>query len=403
MITADQKQKLAVAGGTPVRTEPLPPWPYMDEQDIQAATRVLRSNNINYWTGEVGKTFEQDFAAYCDSQYGIALANGTLALELALHTLDIQAGDEVIVTPRSFYASVSAVAMLGAIPVFADVCLESQNLTTESIKAVLTPKTRAIIVVHLAGWPADMPGIMALAKQHNIAVIEDCAQAQGATINGQKVGSFGDISAYSFCQNKILTTAGEGGAITTNDQTLYKKAWAFKDHGKNLEKIKAKTTRYVHDSLGTNYRLSEVQAAVGLSQLQKLDGWLQTRKQHAAFLNAHLSQVKGLRTTLPGPGIEHAYYTYYVFLELDKLKLNWDQQKVIQAINAEGIPCLSGACPEIYLEKPFEAFSPSSPLPNAQMLGATSLMFWVHPTLSTKDMQDTVTAIKKVMQIAVDE
>ena len=209
-------------------------WPRFDEEEIYAAEQVLRSGKVNYWTGEEGKIFEKEFAEYVGVKHGIAVANGTVALELALEALGIAEGDEVIVPSRTFIASASAVVMRGAVPKIADIDPVSQNISVKSIRDQISPRTKAIIVVHLGGWPCEMDEILAIARNHNLFVIEDCAQAHGASYKGKRVGSFGDIAAFSFCQDKIMTTAGEGGMVVTNNPTLWKRAWSFKDHGERL-------------------------------------------------------------------------------------------------------------------------------------------------------------------------
>ena len=383
------------------------PWPSFDQDEIDAVSRVLRSGNVNYWTGEEGLSFEREFAAFHGVKHAIALANGTVALELALRVLGIGPGDEVIVTPRSFIASASCIVLQGAIPVFADVDRESQNISAESIRKVLSPRTKAIIAVHLAGWPCDMDAIMELARQHNLKVIEDCAQAHGAKYKDRYVGSFGHAAAFSFCQDKIMTTGGEGGMLLTDDDDIWSSAWSFKDHGKNYESVFNKKHppgfRWLHDSFGTNWRMTEMQAAIGRVQLRKLTQWLTLRRRNAAVLTEGFSRIPGLRLTILPQAIEHAYYKYYAFVEPEKLKSDWSRDRIMTALMAEGIPCGSGSCSEIYLEKAFDqgALRPRDRLPVAKQLGETSLMFMVHPTLSTGDMEDVVRAMDKVMRIAV--
>ena len=395
--TATLRQEL------PVRTTPFAPWPLFEEDEVNAVAEVMRSGQVNYWTGEQGRRFEQEFADYTGCSYAIALANGTVALELALYALGVGAGDEVITTSRTFIASASAAVMRGATPVIADVDPESQNITAETIRAVLTPRTKAIIAVHLAGWPCDMDEIMALAKEHGIKVIEDCAQAHGATYKGRPVGSLGDVAAFSFCQDKIMTTGGEGGLLTTNDEDLWKKAWAFKDHGKSYDAVYNRDHppgfRWLHESFGTNWRLTEIQSAIGRLQLRKLPSWSGARQRHAATLTERFSAIDALRVTSPPSEIEHAYYKYYAFVRPERLRATWNRDAIMQAISDEGIPCFSGSCSEIYLEKAFveKDLGPARPLPVARELGETSLMFLVHPTLSEQDMHDTCSAVEKVM------
>lgn len=250
------------------------PWPFFADDEIEAAVQVLRSGRVNYWTGTVGRLFEKEFAAFVGCDHAVAVVNGTAALECALKALGIGPGDEVITTSRTFIASASCAVMLGARPVIADVDHDSQNITAESISRVLTPRTKAIVAVHLAGWPCEMDEILALAHERGIKVVEDCAQAVGATYKGRPIGSLGDVAAFSFCQDKIMTTAGEGGMVTTNSAELWNSMWSLKDHGKSYVAVyhreHAPGFRWLHESFGTNWRLTEVQSAVGRIQLRKL-------------------------------------------------------------------------------------------------------------------------------------
>jgi dTDP-4-amino-4,6-dideoxygalactose transaminase len=391
----------------PLRTQPFAPWPWFAPDDIEAATRVLQSGRINYWTGDEGRQFENEFAAFAGCRHGIALANGTVALELALYALGIGPGDEVVTTARTFIASASCAVMRGAVPVMADVDRDSQNTTAETIRAALTPRTRAIIAVHLAGWPCDMDPILELARERGLKVVEDCAQAHGATYKGRPVGSMGDVNAFSFCQDKIMTTGGEGGLLTTNDSDAWARAWAFKDHGKSFEAVYQRSHgpgfRWLHESFGTNWRLTEMQSAMGRVLLRKLPEMVDKRRRLADTLTRRFSEMPFLRVTVPASEIGHSYYKYYVFLRPERLRDGWSRQRVIDAINAEGIPCFSGSCSEIYLEKAFpKEMRPSSPLPVARELGETALMFLVHPTLTEADMHDTANAVQKVCAEATE-
>ncbi|MGA3211889.1 MAG: DegT/DnrJ/EryC1/StrS aminotransferase family protein [Terriglobales bacterium] len=369
---------------------------------MEVVGQVLRSGYVNYWTGDEGRLFEKEFAAFAGCRYGAALANGTVALELALYALGIGPGDEVVTTSRTFIASASCAVMRGATPVMADVDRTSQNITADSIRRALTSHTRAIIAVHLAGWPCDMDPILELAREHGLKVIEDCAQAHGATYKGRPVGSMGDVNAFSFCQDKIMTTGGEGGMLTTNDEEAWARAWAFKDHGKSHDAVYSRSHppgfRWLHESFGTNWRLTEMQSAMGRVLLRKLPQMVEKRRSLAAILSARFSEMPALRVTVPAKGIGHSYYKYYVFLRPERLREGWNRQRIIEAINAEGIPCFGGSCSEIYLEKAFpEGLRPSSRLAVAQELGETSLMFLVHSTLSETDMNDTADAVQKVL------
>jgi len=389
---------------------PFSPWPSFTQEEADAVSQVLLSNKVNYWTGQECRQFETEFAKWADSKYAIAMGNGTLALDVALQALDIGAGDEVIVTPRTFIASISSVVNAGATPIFADVDEATGNITPESIAAVLTAKTKAIVCVHLAGWPCDMDGIMALAEQHNLYVIEDCAQAHGARYKGRSVGSIGHIGAWSFCQDKVMTTGGEGGMVTTNDEQLWRKMWAYKDHGKSYAAVYETEHppgyRWLHESFGTNWRMTEMQAVLGRIQLTRMPDWTAKRTANAqAILGACTKwEAKGY---LSVPRLEespqfadstHAYYKLYVYVQPDNLPEGWSRDRIIEEINKLGVPCFSGSASEVYLEKAFDntGLRPASRLPVAKQLGETSLMFLVHPTLTAAEIEQTVQAIDSV-------
>lgn len=394
-------EKLALEGGTAVRSFPIAAWPHFSQDEIDQVSRVLSSGKVNYWTGQQGRDFEREFAALTGCSHAIALANGTVALELALYALGVGPGDEVITTSRTFIASASCIVMRGATPVLADVDPVSQNITADTIRRCITPRTKAVIAVHLAGWPCDMDPIMELAREHGLKVIEDCAQCHGASYKGRPVGSLGDAAAFSFCQDKIMSTGGEGGMLTTNDEDLWRRAWEFKDHGKSYDAVynrqHAPGFRWLHESFGTNWRLTEMQSAIGRVQLAKLPEWTRIRQRHAGILTTGFVAMPALRVTVPPTEIGHAYYKYYVFVQLEQLEAGWDRDRIMNAIVAEGIPCFSGSCSEIYLEKAFNSIRPAEPLPVANELGEASLMFLVHPTLTDQDMLDTVAAVGKIM------
>lgn len=404
-LSTSLKSQLAINGGTPVRAEIFPPWPYFEEDEIEAATSVLRSGRVNYWTGEEGGKFEREFADFVGRKYAIALANGTLALELALYSLGIGPGDEVIVPSKTFVATASCAVMRGATPVIADVDRDSGNLTADTLEKVITSRTKAVIPVHLAGWPCDMESILQLARRHRIAVIEDCAQAHGARYNGRPIGSFGDVAAFSFCQDKNMTTGGEGGMLLTDDRKLWELGWSFKDHGKSYEAVYERKHppgyRFLHESFGTNWRLTEPQSAMGRVLLRKLPHMVEKRQRNAAYLNSEFRKIPALRVAVPTPEVEHSYYKYYVYARPERLRDGWDRNRIIDAICAEGVPCMEGTCSEIYLEKAFPiSMRPPGRLPVAHELSETSLMFKVHPTLTEVDMADTCLAVAKVMRIA---
>lgn len=386
-------------------------WPSFTQEEADAVAAVLLSNKVNYWTGEEGRQFEKEFAEFADCDYAVTVANGTVALDLALKALGVGEGDEVIVSPRTFIASASCIALAGAVPVFADVDRNTQNITAESIARVISPKSRAIICVHLAGMPCDMDSIMDLAREHNLYVIEDCAQAHGARYKGKSVGSIGDVGCWSFCQDKIMTTGGEGGMVTTNKQSLWSFIWSYKDHGKSWEAVYEQQHppgfRWLHNSFGTNWRLTEIQATIGRIQLQRMPQWHAIRLANAQRIWHLASGLKGLRVPDMPEWIEHAAYKCYVFVEPGKLKTGWDRDRIMTEINERGVPCYSGSCSEVYQEKAFDAYSsdgrtwrPSTPLPVAKELGETSLMFLVHPTLSSSELELTCKVLKDVMAMA---
>lgn len=359
-------------------------WPFFDDDEIAAVTAVLKSGRVNQWTGENIGIFEKTLADYIGVPHVIALANGSLALELALRTLGIGNGDEVIVTCRSFIASASCTNLVGARPVFADVDARSQNITPATIAPLITPRTKAIIPVHLAGWPCDMDGIMTLARRHGLVVIEDCAQAIGARIGDRKVGTFGDAAIFSFCQDKIITTGGEGGALVLADEAHWRFAWSFKDHGKDWEKAHEPSTgthyRWLHDSIGTNWRMTEIQAAIGIVQMGKLDRWLDVRRRNAMAWVDALQPLSCLDIHLPPDDVAHAWYKLYAFVRPEHLVDGIDRDKLLTLLGINGVRALFGSCPEIYLEKAYAHLNIER-RPVARQLGETSLLFEVHPTL----------------------
>lgn len=385
---------------------PFSAWPSYNPEEIDAVSQVLRSNKVNYWTGQQCRNFESEFAQWADSAHAVALANGTLALEMAWRILGIREGDEVICTPRSFQASASSIAMAGAKPVFADVDLNSQNITPETVAPLISDRTKAILCVHLAGWPCDMEEFRQLASHHNIALVEDCAQAHGARIGGRSVGSFGLISAWSFCQDKIMTTGGEGGMVTMNEEALWRAAWSYKDHGKSWEAVYERQHspgfRWLHDSFGTNWRLTEMQAAIGRVQLHQMPNWHAARTANAQRLSVGFGSTPLLRTPLPPESMTHAWYKFYAFVDRERLAAGWDRDRIMQEIIAAGVPCYSGSNSEIYREKSFvEAnLAPKDRLPNARHLGETSLMFLVHPTLSEPEIGKTIAVVNDVCKRA---
>lgn len=391
----------------------LAPWPQFDDAQIEAVAAVLRSGKVNAWTGGECRAFEAEFASWCGTDHAIALANGSLALSAALLALGVGRGDEVITTPRTFVATASAPVLLGARPVFADVDPDSQAITAATIEPLITPRTTAIVVVHLGGWPADMPAIVALARRHGVPVIEDCAQAHGAQllVDGQwrSVGGFGDIAAWSFCQDKILTTGGEGGMVTTSSPELWRRMWSVKDHGKEhglataAVDPRSKEFRWLHTHFGSNFRLTEMQAAIGRIQLQRLPDWQRLRSRNAQILVDAIGDHPAVSIPRPPATVRHAWYKFYAFVNPNELAEEWSRLRILEELSDLGVPAYSGSCSEVYLEQSFQqaGLAPESPLPMARRLGKTSLMFLVHPTITSEQMEQMAGLIRQVLDRAV--
>ena len=398
----------SIKEGTVADTNRVSPWPSFTLEEAEAVRRVLLSNRVNYWTGTECRGFEAEFASWVGVPYAVSLTNGTVALDVALKCLGIGPGDEVVVSPRTFIASVSCVINAGATPVFADVEVDSGNISARTIQAALTSRTKAIICVHLAGWPCDMDPIMALADKQGLLVIEDCAQAHGARYKGRSVGSIGHVGAWSFCQDKIMSTGGEGGMVTTHDEALWRAMWAYKDHGKSYEAVyerkHAPGFRWLHESFGTNWRMIEIQAVIGRIQLQKMPEWSARRAANSDRLRTALTPFSGTEGCIRLPELitpesRHAFYKFYAYLRPENLSPGWDRDKIIESFNARGLPCFHGSCSEVYLEKAFEGspWRPARRLPGAKQLGETSVCFLVHPTLTHSEMDAAVHIISDVL------
>lgn len=383
------------------------PWPVFDQEQIDAAVRVLQSGKVNYWTGTEGREFEKEFAEWAESKKAIAVSNGTVSIELIAQGLGLAPGDEVITTPRTFIASSSALVIHGIRPVMADVDLDTGNITPETVAAKITNKTRAILPVHLGGWPCDMEGFQQLADQKKLHIIEDCAQAHGAKIKGRSVGSFGIANSWSFCQDKIITTGGEGGMVTTDDEDLWAKMWSLKDHGKDYDTVYNRQHppgfRWLHERWGTNWRLTEVQSAIGRIQLKRMAQWHEERKKNALILASRLQDLDAFRIPLPSDDITHAWYRLYIYVRPESLKDGWSRDRIASECGAKGLPLVVGSCSEIYLEKCFAKchLAPEERLPNAQELGETSIALLVHPGLSEERLHWVADTIRETALQAV--
>ncbi len=383
-----------------------PSWPSYSIEEIEATKNVLTSGKVNYWTGSEGKTFEKEFSAFCGTKYSIAMSNGSLALSAAYLAIGLKPNDEVITTPRTFIATSSSLCLLKAKPIFADVDINSGCITAKSIEPLISKKTKAIAVVHIAGWPCDMKEICDLAKHYGIYVIEDCAQAHGAQIEGQSVGSFGDISVWSFCQDKIISTGGEGGLVSTNNFALWDKMWSFKDHGKTQSAIKKKSNhagfRYVHDRFGSNFRMTEIQSCIGRIQLRNLNEINKLRTRNAMILRQEIIDLEFIRAPLPSEKYTHAWYKFHCYLKHEKFRLGWDRNRIISEIKENGYPAFHGSCSEIYLEQCFKeiGFAPNERLKTAKLLGERSLMFLVHHKIPLEVMYNYSKLIRKILKKA---
>lgn len=395
---------LALDGGRAVRTSPMPTWPRFSPAAIEAATRVLSGGRVNYWTGDEGRQFEAEFARVCGARHAVALANGTVALEVALRAVGVGPGQEVIVPAATFIATAAAVVTVGAVPVVADVDARSQCLDARTVEPLITPRTGAVIVVHLAGWPASTDELVGLCAERGLRLVEDCAQAHGARRAGRPVGLAGDVAAWSFCQDKIMTTAGEGGAVTTDDDDVRRRCWEYKDHGKSEAALAADHPpgfRWLHREFGSNGRMTEIQAAVGRDQLRQLPVFVARRRENARALLAGLGDLEALRLPDPDPAAEHSWYRVWAHVRPDRLAPEWTRDRVVAALLAEGLPVAHGGCTEIQREGAFATLDRSqAPTPVAAGLGRTSVVFPVHPTLADEDVIDMVRATRKVLAVA---
>ena len=385
-------------------------WPYYDTEQINAVCNTLISGNVNYWTGTQTKQFEENFAKWCGTKYSIALANGTAALDASYKSLRLENDDEVITTPRTFIATSSSAIINGLKPIFADVDADSGNISPTSISERITKRTKAIAVVHIGGWPAEIKKILDIAKTYNLKVIEDCSQAHGAAIKinekFKSVGSFGDVSTWSFCQDKIMTTGGEGGMITTNSSDIWEFIWSFKDHGKSYKEVHNNKNKegfkWLHENIGSNLRLTEMQSALGNIQLERIHEWNKIRSKNASIISNKIKDLDIIRVPTIPENVRHAWYKYYCYLKPKNIKSDWSRTRIIKEINKIGFPAFEGGCGEIYLEKIFKKFAltPDIRLPVAKRLSETSLMFVVHPTISLENMEIYADSIRKVLIMA---
>jgi len=334
----DNKDKLAIDGGTPVRTEPFAPWPIIDERDEAAVLRVLRSGNWG-WHGEETPAFEAEFAQAQGVAHAVSVSSGSAALEASLYAVGVRTGDEVIVPPYTFLATASTVLMRSAIPIFADIERATWNIDPVDIERKITSRTKAIIPVHIGGCPANMDAINAVAKKHGIPVIEDAAQAHGATWRGRGVGAIGDIGCFSFQASKNINS-GEGGAVTSDNKELIDLAWSFKNYGRDRENM----VWYGHDRLGTNLRMTDFQAGLLRTQLERLEDWSTRRTKNAEYLSAAIAPL-GLTPQHIEEGVtRHVYHVYIAHYNAARFG-GRDRDWFCEAMKAEGITCNRGYAP----------------------------------------------------------
>lgn len=374
-------------------------WPNYDVNILTKITTLLQSGKTNYLVGKEGLLFEKNFSKFYKIKYANAVANASLGLELSLLSLNLNKGDEVIVTPRSYHSSVSCVIRAGLTPVFADIDRQTMNICPKSIRKNISKKTKAIICVHLYGMPCKMNDIIKLSKEYKIKVIEDCSQAHGSKIGRKYVGSFGDISVFSYCQDKIISTGGEGGMIATNNKKLNDKIWSLKEIGKNKDKfIKINSLSnnfpYVHDTIGTNARITEIQSCIGNYQLKKLKNYIRVRNENAKIFFNKLKNCKYLIIPNHNSQIIHSYYRYTVIINNKKLS----RSILMKNLKKKGVTCTVGGCPTIYNERYFvKNFNINKKnYPNAEYLKNRTLSFLVDQTINKKD-------IKKVCSILLDQ
>ena len=377
-------------------------WPNFSKNLISNIGRILGSGKINYTDGPYGIKFEKEFSKFVGNRYSIAVCNGTAALEVAIKSLRLPKNSEIIVPARSFFASASCIVNTGYIPVFADVNLLTQNILIDDIKKKITKRTKAIICVHLAGLPCDMNSIKKLANKKKIKIIEDCSQAHGASIDNKQVGSFGDISTWSFCNDKIMSTLGEGGMISTNKKKLYEICKRFINHGTNFKKNK-KTEKFIYnkDYFGTNLRITEIQSYAGLEQLKNLKK-IQKKKENISksYFDLISKYQNYFDCYYPTKKIKSAWYRFYFFLKTDIKYYQKLRFKIIKDLRKNNLKCFTGSCPEIYLEKAFKKLNNIRPirLKNCKILGETSIALEINHTLEYSQHKKKLLILKQVIE-----
>lgn len=417
--------KLAIDGGPKTVTNKLVGWPNFSEEAITAVEAVMRSGKVNYWTGPKGMEFEKKFAAWQGSKYAISVNSGTSALHVALAALGIGPGDEVIVPSYTFIATGFSVVQAGAIPRFADVNLDDHCISIASAEKLVTPRTKAIIPVHLYGNVCDMDPLYAFAKKHNLFIIEDNAEAIGGEYKGRKTGTLGHINACSFCQNKTFTTGGEGGMVTTDDEELAWAARSFRDHGYdvkerlNLLELEQKLP-YIHNRVGWNYRMTEMQSVIGLAELKRIDDWnMPNRRRNAHIVMDALRDLPQVRY-LPIDTPERRNGWFVMAFSLNIEQMTCDIAQFVKAAGAEGAPCWKVFWPQCHTEKaytkqngfgrtgfPFNSKEYTDAasvdyskvdVPNARWHETHTFTCFAFPTYTSSDMEQIAAALVKVIK-----
>jgi dTDP-4-amino-4,6-dideoxygalactose transaminase len=393
-------ERLAIDGGSPVRTEPFPDWPIFGDREEQLLLEVLHSGKWGELTGSKVMTFARDFAAFQGASYGVCVPNGTLALEVGLEALGVGHGDEIITTAYTFIATASSAFAVGARPIFVDIDPETNNIDPARIEAAITPRTKAIVPVHIGGQPADMDGVMEVARKHGIPVLEDACQAWGAAWKGTPVGAIGDLGCFSFQASKNIT-AGEGGIVVTNSREHYNMAWSLHNVGRLPE-----GGWYQHEILGRNLRMSEWQGAILLAQLERLPDGMAARQRSAERLTAGLADIPGVEPTKVDERVtRHAWHLYQI--RYDPARFGGrSRDEFIKALHAEGIPCSGGYVPLTYqaaiqntLRTRFgeESLANLAEVPRAEHAGAHTVWLTQMVLLGDdEDIDQVIAACRKV-------
>lgn len=350
------------------------------QNEVAAAIQQVIENS-SFILGEPAQIFEANFAEYMKVKHAVGVANGTDALMLAMKALGIQAGDEIIAPSHTFIASLEPVIHLGATPVLVDIDPTTYNIDPSAIEAAITPRTKAIIAVHLYGQPADMTAIKSIADKHGLLLIEDAAQAHGAEYKNQRVGSWGDVTAFSFYPGKNLGAYGDAGAVITNDDKIAERLRVLRDHGSRV--------KYEHLEVGFNSRLDGIQAAVLNVKLKYIEGWTEKRRQHAAYYNAALAGVHGVETPKETPQVRHVYHLYVI-------RVAGDRQQMFDSLKKREIGVGIHYPTPIHLQPALAAYGyKRGDLPCTEAVASSIISLPLYPELSTAQMDRVATAVKE--------